>query len=221
MIKRSLLVFLTGLAISSGGGCDSATKKADGGGTGGHVGGQSGEHGPQSGGAGASAGGAAGVAGAAGAGGWGGGAAGDSGVSGSGGSAAGASGQSGHGGADPIGSGGQGGQPMDGGQTCARLVNEFQDALTAARICVPGAANQCHQLAPIVLADCPACSEAWVNDATALIAIQEQWLAACARPLQCKAVSCGLVLPSSCASSSPTTAGPGAGASAGGSCTVD
>ena len=215
-MKRSLLAFLTGLAISSGGGCDSATRQAGGGGTGGgtggRVGGQSGEHGPQGGGAGASAAGAAGVAGAAGAGGWGGVAAGDSGGSGSGGATtAGASGQA----------GGQGGQPMDGGQTCARLVNEFQDALTAARVCVPGAVNQCHQLAPIVLADCPACSQAWVNDAMALIAIQKQWLAACAKPVQCKAVSCGAVLSSSCASSSPTTAGPSAGASPGGSCTVD
>jgi hypothetical protein len=148
-----------------------------------------------------------------------GGGAGDHPGGGTGGGAAGRGGQSE--GGQAAGAGGQGGQPIDGSQSCVQLMNEFKAALLPAVVCIPGAANQCHQLAPTVLADCPVCSQAWVNDATALVALQKQWFAACAKAVPCRAISCGAIFPSVCVSTSPTTGGPNAGASPGGVCSVN
>ena len=90
------------------------------------------------------------------------------------GSAGGSSGAGGKAATGGHGGGGQGGQAVDGGVTCAELVNEYSAALPAAEACTSGAANQCQQLVPLSLSICTGC-EHYVTDAKTLNAIRAQW----------------------------------------------
>jgi len=95
------------------------------------------------------------------------------------------------------GAGGAGGMPGGGGQgggagkTCQQLVNEYAKALQEARMCTPGATDQCLETAPATLSYCNVCPQVPVNDATQVTAIRSQWLAqGCATPTVCPAIAC-------------------------------
>ena len=106
----------------------------------------------------------------------------------------------------------------DGGESCGQLESDYGVALTDAKACTPGAANQCQEPVNSSLS-CPGCKQ-YVNDSTMLEAIAAAWDAAnCgATPHACPAIACVLPTQGVCASTSPNN-GPNAGASPGGSCT--
>jgi hypothetical protein len=86
--------------------------------------------------------------------------------------------------------GGQGGHGTgkDGGETCAELETDYSDALTAARKCTPGAANQCQQLVDLSIS-CPGC-KGYVNDATTLDTIAGEWKDQNCKGGFCPAIAC-------------------------------
>jgi len=86
--------------------------------------------------------------------------------------------------------GGQGGHGTgkDGGETCAELETDYSDALTAARKCTPGAANQCQQLVDLSIS-CPGC-KGYVNDATTLDTIAGKWKDQNCKGGFCPAIAC-------------------------------
>ena len=86
--------------------------------------------------------------------------------------------------------GGQGGHGTgkDGGETCAELETDYSDALTAARKCTPGAANQCQQLVDLSIS-CPGC-KGYVNDATTLDTIAGEWKDQGCKASVCPAIAC-------------------------------
>jgi len=120
----------------------------------------------------------------------------------------GAAGKPGAGGAGGMpGAGGEGGQ---GPKTCDQLVNEYAKALQEARMCTPGAADQCLETAAPSLSYCNVCPQVPVNDATALTAIRSQWLAqGCATPTVCPAIACVAPAGRTCAvsNSGPSSGG--------------
>jgi hypothetical protein len=59
------------------------------------------------------------------------------------------------------------------GRSCAELENDYQQALSAAFACTPGAPNQCQQAVPVSF--CAGCN-LYLNDATSLNAIRAQIL---------------------------------------------
>jgi hypothetical protein len=170
----------TGGSGGSGtGGSGSGGSGTGGSGTGGdHATGGSGGH-ATGGGAGAGTGGSGtGGSGGHATGGSGGHATGGGGGSATGGAGGGSTGTGGHAGATGSGgaAGGGGGHPGGGaggsGESCTQLSADYAAAFPAAEACTPGAANQCQTLMPTSLA-C-GCSH-YVNDATKLKAIQQQW----------------------------------------------
>ncbi|HEY5089147.1 MAG TPA: hypothetical protein VIK30_04215, partial [Polyangia bacterium] len=86
--------------------------------------------------------------------------------------------------------GGQGGHGTgkDGGETCVELETDYSDALTAARKCTPGAANQCQQLVDLSVS-CPGC-KGYVNDATTLDTIAGEWKDQACKQQLCPAIAC-------------------------------
>ncbi len=92
------------------------------------------------------------------------------------------------------GSSGSGGASGDGGAAgCGSLASDYAKALVAAKSCDPGASNPCSQPVPASLSPCSALScVAYVNDATQLNAIHEQWQqAGCANvAVLCPAIAC-------------------------------
>jgi hypothetical protein len=66
---------------------------------------------------------------------------------------------------------GCGSPPAAAGRTCAELEGDYQQALSAALACTPGAPNQCQQAIPVSF--CAGCDR-YVNDATSLNAISAQ-----------------------------------------------
>jgi hypothetical protein len=72
-----------------------------------------------------------------------------------------------------IGFGGQGcgaSSPAT-GRTCTELESDYQQALSAASSCTPGAANQCQQ--PVSVSFCAGCN-LYVNDAASVNAVRAQ-----------------------------------------------
>jgi hypothetical protein len=57
------------------------------------------------------------------------------------------------------------------GRSCAELESDYQQALSAAYACTPGAANQCQQAIPVSF--CAGC-DLYVNDASSVNAISAQ-----------------------------------------------
>ena len=86
--------------------------------------------------------------------------------------------------------GGQGGHGTgpDAGETCAQLETDYSAALTAARKCTPGAADQCQQLVDLSVS-CPGC-KGYVNDATTLNTIATEWKNQDCKAGVCPAIAC-------------------------------
>jgi hypothetical protein len=63
------------------------------------------------------------------------------------------------------------GSPGNGGRTCAQLQSDYEQSLSAALACTPGATNQCQQAVPVTF--CAGCNR-YVNDATTLDGITTQ-----------------------------------------------
>jgi len=63
------------------------------------------------------------------------------------------------------------GSPAKGGRTCAQLQSDYEQSLSAALACTPGATNQCQQAVPVSF--CAGCNR-YVNDATMLDGITTQ-----------------------------------------------
>jgi hypothetical protein len=101
---------------------------------------------------------------------------------------------------DAGGSGGQGGGHADAGkETCDQLVTDYANALAPARACMPAAANQCQTLVQDTLSSCTGCQQ-YVNDATRLNAIRNQWMSqGCLQTgIVCPAILCVLPGPTKC-----------------------
>jgi hypothetical protein len=130
-------------------------------------------------------------------------------------------GDSGLGGATGTGGGkGQGGQ--GGAASCDALATDYSNAMTAAKKCTPGAAGQCQQMVDSALSACAGGCKTYVNDATMLSSIEDEWNAAgCASMPHgaCPAIACVVPGPSTCTGTSSTPGGPGAGADPSGTCT--
>ncbi len=91
----------------------------------------------------------------------------------------------------------------DGGETCSQLVNDYANALAAAKQCTPGGVNQCQQLVSDTLSSCPGC-DVYVNGSTTLTRIRTQWTdQGCAVPTACPALACVNPGPSTCAPATP------------------
>jgi hypothetical protein len=75
---------------------------------------------------------------------------------------------------DAGGLGGSGGKRV--GHICNTLAAEYQSALTEAETCQVGASDQCYLLVSLALVDCPC--PTFVTDGSALMTIQNAWLAA-------------------------------------------
>jgi hypothetical protein len=63
------------------------------------------------------------------------------------------------------------GSPGNGVRTCAQLQSDYEQSLSAALACTPGATNQCQQAVPVTF--CAGCNR-YVNDATTLDRITTQ-----------------------------------------------
>ncbi len=76
---------------------------------------------------------------------------------------------------------GSGGTPGAGGSSafCNQLAADYALATTAALACTPGAPNQCQTLVEIQPSACPDCGQMFVNDATKVKAVQDEWVADC------------------------------------------
>jgi hypothetical protein len=140
---------------------------------------------------------------------------------GTGGSATGGQGGKGTGGngAGGNGTGGSGTGGQGGGTSCDALETDYGNALTAAKKCTLGAANQCQQLVYSSLS-CQGCKQ-YVNDTTTLSAIQTEWdnQNCNSGPHVCPAIACVVPTTSVC-TSSPTSGGPGGGADSTGTCST-
>jgi hypothetical protein len=190
----------TGGSVGAGGsagagGAGGCPRCAPTGGTGGALGGQSGAGGTIGGAGGSGTGGSV-----AGMGGNGIGGKGAGGATGSGGKG-GATGTGGKGTGGSTGTGGQGGNP-----SCDALTTDYTTALGQAKLCTPGAPDQCQQMVDSSLS-CPGC-QTYVNDTTMLDAIDAQWAAAGCDKMHfvCPAIACVVPGPASCV---PSGAGPG------------
>jgi hypothetical protein len=126
-------------------------------------------------------------------------------------------GQPGTGGSATGGHGGSGTGGQGGGKSCDALETDYGNALTAAKECTLGAADQCQQLVNNSLA-CQGCKQ-YVNDTTALSAIQTEWDNQNCNSGQhvCPAIACVVPTTSVCTSST-TSGGPGGGAGSTGTC---
>ena len=104
-----------------------------------------------------------------------------------------------------------------GGKSCSALESDYGTALTAAKECTLGAANQCQQLVNSSLS-CPGCKQ-YVNDTTTLGTIQTEWddQGCSAVPHACPAIACVIPTASTC-TNSPTGGGPGASPDPAGTC---
>ena len=140
-------------------------------------------------------------------------------VTGAGGGTGGSTGKGGSGaGGNATGAGGNGtggGKGGQGGESCDKIASDYASAMTAAKMCTPGATNQCQKLVDGTIG-CSGCRQ-YVNDATMLDQIQNQWDGQGCTQL-CSAIAC-VTPPSTCAGTGPITGGPGGGANAGGTCT--
>jgi uncharacterized protein YceK len=106
---------------------------------------------------------------------------------------AGSTGSAGHGGAGSTGSAGHDGGAGDGSVSCSDLAGQYGGALTAARSCTVGAANQCQQAVSSSLSPCFSNCLTYVEDATTVNALKAQWVnAGCANqgPIACPAIAC-------------------------------
>ncbi|HVZ85816.1 MAG TPA: hypothetical protein VHG72_02535 [Polyangia bacterium] len=107
----------------------------------------------------------------------------------------------------PDGTGGRSGSGGTGGATdggvspslCNSLVSDYAAALTAAKSCTAGAADQCAQPVPASLSVCSSCTT-YVTDGSALSSIQEKWISAgCGKAIvACPAIDCISPTPSLC-----------------------
>jgi hypothetical protein len=81
------------------------------------------------------------------------------------------------------------------------LESDYNAALMAAKKCTPGETNQCQALADSSLS-CPGCKQ-FVNDTTALSAIQTEWdnQSCSSVPHACPAIACLVPTASVCSSS--------------------
>jgi hypothetical protein len=70
---------------------------------------------------------------------------------------------------------GTGGSSPDGGSPCEGISQKYAAVLPLAKSCTPGATDQCGQLVPTELAVCSAGCTAYVNDATELNTLRQQW----------------------------------------------
>jgi hypothetical protein len=94
-------------------------------------------------------------------------------------------------------------QGIDGGETCSQLVNDYANALVAAKQCMPGGVNQCQKLVSDMLSSCPGC-DVYVNDSTTLTRIRTQWTnQGCAVLTACPAIACVTPGPSTCTPETP------------------
>ena len=126
-------------------------------------------------------------------------------------------GGSGTGGAGTGGNGTGGGGGQGGGKSCDALESDYNSALTAAKKCTIGAADQCQQLVDSSLS-CPGCKQ-YVNDTTTLSAIQMEWDdQSCGSVAHvCPAIACVVPTTSVC-NSNPTSGAPGPGTNQSGTC---
>jgi hypothetical protein len=94
-----------------------------------------------------------------------------------------------------------GSSPDGGGSPCAGLSQKYAALLPLVKSCTPGAANQCAQLVPTELAVCSAGCTTYVNDATELNGLRQQWTAAgCSSgTVSCPAIRCQQTLAGGCA----------------------
>lgn len=114
--------------------------------------------------------------------------------------------------------GGQsGGNGTGGNESCGTLESNYNNALTSAKKCTQGAANQCQQLVDSSLS-CPGCKQ-YVNDTTMLSVLQTAWnnQGCSSVPHACPAIACVFPQQSVC-SANPTSGGPGPGPNATGTC---
>jgi hypothetical protein len=97
------------------------------------------------------------------------------------------------------GTGGTSGTGGTGGASCSDLVNEYAAALPKAEVCAVGASGQCQQAVSSSLSPCGSCTT-YVNDATALKAIQAAWVqAGCNNVVvACPAILCQQPGPAAC-----------------------
>ncbi|HLK90808.1 MAG TPA: hypothetical protein VKZ18_12995 [Polyangia bacterium] len=87
--------------------------------------------------------------------------------------------------------GGATGTAGAGGAFCADLENHYTIAFGQALACTPGAPGQCQALALTTPTVCAACGiQQPVNDATALDALQSEWLQSCATSIPCVDLGC-------------------------------
>jgi hypothetical protein len=100
-----------------------------------------------------------------------------------------------------LGTGGSGGSDAGNGGLCSQLTDAYGAAVTAALACTPGAPNQCQALVAIAPAACPAIcgGQEFVNDATAVETLREEWLAACEPDvhIECVEITCAMPQPPS------------------------
>jgi hypothetical protein len=97
---------------------------------------------------------------------------------------------------------GTGGSSADGGLgTCDSLVQKYAAAVSAAKSCTAGAGGQCGTIVPGELSVCMGLCSVFVNDATELYAIRQQWTdAGCANVTGvCSMVICQPAIAGSCA----------------------
>jgi len=128
-------------------------------------------------------------------------------------------GGAGGGGTGGVGTGGNGtggGGGQGGGKSCDALESDYNTALTDAKKCTIGAANQCQQLVNSSLS-CPGCKQ-YVNDTTTLTALQTQWNdQGCGSALHvCPAIAC--VVPTASVCNSNPSGGPGPSTNQSGTC---
>jgi len=100
---------------------------------------------------------------------------------------------------------GSGGSPLDGGAAdpCDTFAAEYAAVLKGASSCTAGAAAQCEQPVPAALAPCNTACTVYVNDASVLNVIRQQWDAArCGSvAVDCPLVSCPFVAGGACVAS--------------------
>ena len=99
------------------------------------------------------------------------------------------------------GSSGAGGSSPDGGLgTCDALATKYSVALAAAKSCTAGASGQCTQPVPMWLSSCAGGCTEYVNDATELNQLRQEWSqAGCGSVTAvCPAIACVLSIGSVC-----------------------
>jgi hypothetical protein len=110
----------------------------------------------------------------------------------------GTTGTGGKGSGGTTGTGGQGGSP-----SCDTLASEYTSALTKAKACTPGTANQCQRMVDSSIT-CPGC-KTYVNDTTTLDTIDAQWKAAGCDKMHfiCPAIACVVPGQPTCQAAAP------------------